>query len=88
MPAPRSVGAAAKGCPLWVISGHFALHSPCPLYTQERTFAVHQPMSACRPGQCRAERRSDARWCRCSDARRSLDQKRAASYCGPSLVWV
>src|SRR5262249_18624927 len=25
-------------CPLWVISGHFAVQSPCPLYPQKRTF--------------------------------------------------
>src|SRR5262245_36833579 len=25
-------------CPLWVISGHFAVQSPCPLYPRKRTF--------------------------------------------------
>jgi hypothetical protein len=28
-------------CPLWVINGHFALHSPCRLYPRKRTCAVH-----------------------------------------------
>ena len=35
-------------CPLWVISGHFAVQSLCPLYPQWRTFvgAVEMPVCA------------------------------------------
>ena len=28
---------ARSACPLWIISGHFAVQSPCPLYPQKRT---------------------------------------------------
>jgi hypothetical protein len=27
----------ASQCPLWVISGHFAMRKPCPLYPRKRT---------------------------------------------------
>jgi hypothetical protein len=34
----RNKGQCRKGqCPIWVISGHFAVQSPCPLYPQNRT---------------------------------------------------
>ncbi|MGC1901719.1 MAG: hypothetical protein WA716_23885, partial [Pseudolabrys sp.] len=33
-------------CPLWVISGHFAVQSPCPLYPQKLTFVRATGMSA------------------------------------------
>src|SRR6476660_6261409 len=36
----------SAGCPLWVTSGHFALHSPCPLYPRKRTFVSAVGMSA------------------------------------------
>src|SRR5262249_49884423 len=38
----RSVGQ----CPLWVISGHFALQSACLLYPRKRTFGAAIVMSA------------------------------------------
>ena len=41
-------------CPLWVISGHFALQSSCPLYPRKRTCAVQLGMSAM--GQKRTSR--------------------------------
>jgi hypothetical protein len=37
---------AAWGCPLWVISGHFAVQLPCPLYPRKRTCALQRGMSA------------------------------------------
>ena len=33
-------------CPLWVISGHFAMRNPCPLYPRKRTCAAQLVMSA------------------------------------------
>ena len=33
-------------CPLWVISGHFAMRADCSLYARKRTFAVQIDMSA------------------------------------------
>ena len=37
-PSYRNKGQCRKGqCPIWVISGHFAVQSPCPLYPQNRT---------------------------------------------------
>jgi len=47
---------ALSRCPLWVISGHFAVQSPCPLYLRKRTCAVQLGMSAM--GQKRTFRHS------------------------------
>jgi hypothetical protein len=33
---PTAARVRPKACPLWVISGHFAVQSPCPLYPESR----------------------------------------------------
>ena len=35
-----------RQCPLWVISGHFAMSKPCPLYPRKRTLAGVNRVSA------------------------------------------
>ena len=43
-------------CPLWVISGHFALRKLCPLYSRKRIFGRASDVSATKSGQCRVAR--------------------------------
>jgi hypothetical protein len=38
--------ARGSSCPLWAISGHFAVQLSCPLYPRKRTGAVQLRMSA------------------------------------------
>jgi len=41
----NAFGHNPKQCPLWVISGHFAVQSPCSHYPRKRTFVSASDMS-------------------------------------------